>query len=485
MRWRGRYALLGGAAGGGKSRCLQFYPFMQMQVEEERIARGEIETSSGRAIFFRRTMPELREVMDRAQRDFRRVDSSAAWHEQTKTWTFSCGYKYMFGQMEEDKDWLKYQGFELSCCLLDELTTFTEEQFDMLDTRLRSSDPVLSKMLWMRAGTNPLGPGLEWVRARFVEPVTPNTPVTRRIKTPVVKDGVTRYKYVEHKQIFIPAKLEDNPSMDQAAYAATLVTKSNVTKRALLDGDWWIVAGAFLGELWDPSVHVCEPFKIPKNWYRFRSCDYGHAAPASVDWWACDPDGNFICYRNLTVKGHNSEMLAYRIKELEIEAGEWDLSRGCSRLTGPLDSSCWNITGQVGPTIAGTMMDIGVNWFKCDKNRHSAADQVRLRLARRTASPTLKEKDGKPVYCIPGVRWFRTCTAPIRSLPVLPADKNDPEVPDTNANDHNYDSLSYACQHRPISPGQEYTQFDDGTDELSEQRVKRLSGSRLGYRGIG
>jgi hypothetical protein len=498
MEFKGRYALIGGAAGGGKSQCLLFDPFRQIKVEQERVNRGEISSSTGRAIFFRRTMPELREVMDRAKRYFTLIDPGAEWHEQTKTWTFSCGYKYMFGQMEESSDWIKYYGFEFTWIGMDEVTSFTEEQHDQMDTRLRSADPVLSKMLYMRLGTNPVGPGLEWVRRRYVEPAAPCVPVVRCIQTPITEDGVTRYEEVQHMQIFIPAKLGDNPSINQKEYAATLATKSKATKRALLDGDWYAYTeGAWVGDDWDPEFHICKPFKIPQGWPKFRCGDYGYSWPglSSVQWFAVDTDANFVCYRSLTTCRQNAEMLAHRIKEIEMDAGEWDVQRGCSKLRGPLDSSCWNQTGAIGPTIAESFFNVGVIWDRCDKNREAAAEQLRQRLVRRTAHPTLKDEKGKPLFIIPGIRWFDTCwskvrnprgdkvkVGPIITIPVLPSDENQPDVPDSKGNDHDYDAASYGCMSRPL------TALDDKVprDEL-EERKKRMRNSdkpkpgKMGY----
>lgn len=796
MAFKGRYALIGGAAGGGKSDCLLYDPFRQIQIDSERIARGEIQSSSGRAIFFRRTMPELREVMDRAHRVFPLIDPGAKWHEQTKTWTFYCGYKYLFGQMEEPGDWMKYYSFEFTWCVevgtrvrmadgslwpiekirpgdmvltlegprpvvalsaprmkpciravvshrgethgeqvhpedhplltiassttigkseytqangpgtsstlswlsyesllsayrgspaeasssedgrtdcggsgdslpapqrpvtlsvpvvlhvplpwsaaqqmgaaqyaatplsgtgygqqqtqthadfqggyqsahgshggqllhaesaarasfqqqghvaehirsywpgdapslaqkhsrpllgmyahpytgeerpvsadlagdlvygacdmtpigprsvvditiagashyitecglinrncgFDEATTFTEEQFDQIDTRVRSADPVLSQMLYVRLGTNPVGPGLEWVRRRFVEVAKPNTPVIVRIKTPITENGQTRYETVERQQIFIPARLGDNPSINQKEYAATLTGKSAATRRALLEGDWYAnTEGAWVGDDWDQDIHICEPFKIPTGWPKSRCGDYGYSWPglASIQWVATDTDGNGVVYRSLTTSRQNAEMLAYRIKEIEMDAGEWDIDRGCSKLRGPLDSSCWSQTGAIGPTIAESFFNVGVIWDKCDKNREAAAEQMRQRLVRRTAHPTLKDENGKPEYCIPGIRWFSTCysyvlnprgnrvkTGPIVTIPVLPADENQPDVPDTKANDHDYDGISYWCLSRPLTADNANVHPDELRERRKKQRESDRSFNKLGY----
>lgn len=488
MSFDGRYCLYGGAAGPGKTMCLIYYPFRQIMIEEERVARGEIRQSSGRSIIFRRTMPELREVMDRCARDFPQLPDPPKWHEQTKTWTFPCGYKYMVGQMEEAGDWSKYFGFEFSFIGFDELTTFVEEQHDQLDNRLRSTDPVLSKMLWMRSGTNPVGIGVEWVKRRYVDVAPPRTLVIRRVKVAVRQaDGTIRRETVERQQKFIPGLLHDNPAMDPVEYAATLSTHSVEVMRQLLEGDWTVVRGAWVGELWDPAVHVIKPFKIPNGYFRFRSCDYGYDSKASVQWWAVDFDGNMTCYRSLTVRKHTAEMLAYRIKELEVAAGEWNTSKGCSLLSGPMDSSTWAVNGNSGPSIAEDFFRVGVFWTKSDKSngRVSAANQFRQRLMRRTGHPTLKDKDGQPARIVPGIRWFNTCKGPVASIPILPKDEDDGDVPDTKADDHDWDSAAYACEYRPLVPERKDYLVDpldpDYLDDIEAAKLKRGNRGRLGY----
>ncbi len=73
-------------------------------------------------------------------------------------------------------------------------------------------------------------------------------------------------------------------------------------------------------------------------------------------------------------------------------------------------------------------------------------------------------------------------------MPALPSDKNDPEVPDTKADDHNYDDLSYACQSRPLAPdvkkngpGGDLEGFPE-FDELDAKRIKTKT--RMGFGGM-
>lgn len=489
MQWDGRYALAGGAAFGGKSELMRWDPWKQISVESDRVRRGEITKSTGRAIFFRRTMPELREVMDRCRADFRLIDPGAEWHEQTKTWTMSCGYRYMFGQMEEEKDWTKYQGFQFTWVGFDELTSFTEEQYDKLDVWLRSKDPVLKEMLSMRATTNPIGPGLEWVRARFVEIAPPGTPVVVRVPVTVIEDGQKVKKTVERRQIFIPLRVSDNKSVDEVEFAATLTTKSSATRRALLEGDWYVTQGSCFGELWENDVHVCKPFKIPNGWTRFRSGDYGYSWPglSSIQWWAVDTDGNFVCYRSLTIGNLNAAELGIKLREIEIDNGEWDVRSDCSKLTGPLDSSCFNEGGHTGLSIGHTMNKMGLRWTEAprsEKVRGQAADQIRQRLTRRTG----------PNADIPGIRWFNTCWnyiprpkgkirgGPIITIPAVPADETKPDVWDTKANDHDTDACAYACMYRPLVPNSDTVTQDD-QDELARARRKAKATQTTGKSG--
>ena len=69
--------------------------------------------------------------------------------------------------------------------------------------------------LRMRSASNPGGPGHEWVRDRFVTPET-------RLKT----------------ASFYPAKVTDNPSLDQEAYIDSLGMLGEVDKARLLEGRW-------------------------------------------------------------------------------------------------------------------------------------------------------------------------------------------------------------------------------------------------------
>lgn len=479
-----RYVLFGGSAGPGKSDCAIRKWIPQWSREHQRWAAHEIESSTGHCIIFRRQAPELLQLIGRFKRFYKRIDPGAEWfggEGKSGHCKFSCGYIVQFAGIENDSDWEKYYGPEYTMMIFDEATQFTVDQIEQLDARIRSTDPVLSQSLQLILCTNPVGHETklhlryEYVEARGLH-LPPETTFVIRTK---LKDG----RIVDATRIYIPASLYDNPALLQdGQYEANLRRKGDAMRRALLDGDWYVDAGSWVGEDWDPTIHICEPFEIPAGWTKFKSADYGFASNSSVQWWAVDFDGNMVCYRSLTIKGKTAQELGAIIRELESEtlyavnsAGEtvkvtgpeWDKEADCSTVWGPMDQSLWNRQGETGPSRGETLENMGCGFFKADRSRESAAEQVRNRLRRRTP-------DANGELVIPGIRWFSSCTTrqrvgnkvirtgPIMTIPAIAIDPANPDLWDTKGNDHDLDAAGYGALYRMQVPERE-TEIDELT----------------------
>ena len=80
--------------------------------------------------------------------------------------------------------------------------------------------------------------------------------------------------------MFIAAKVTDNPALlkNDPNYVNRLrASGSPELVRAWLEGDWDVIEGAFFPEF-DRKRHVISPrLKIPSDWIRFRSMDWGSA----------------------------------------------------------------------------------------------------------------------------------------------------------------------------------------------------------------
>ncbi len=107
------------------------------------------------------------------------------------------------------------------------------------------------------------------------------------------------------------------------------------------------------------------------------------------------------------------------------------------------------------------MFAAGVSWHQADNNIPQAVDQIRYRLIRRSPHPTKKDdRTGKPLLCIPGIRWFDGCHAAIDTIPSLPTDAIDPDMPDKKSDSAAYLATAYAVMSRPLVPKQEKVDED-------------------------
>jgi len=452
-------AMGGGSAGPGKSLVLLHDADDQIVVEHARCEAKEIPwgQSTGWAIHFRRELPRLQQTMHRARLAFPAMDPNVKWHEQTHTWTFSSGYKYQFGHLKDNDSFLNYRSAEYTWLGIDEIGEIeSKDVYDELVLRVRSTDPVLSRMRKVRSMTNPCS---GWVRELFVDRDPDGRKVYRR--KIMLEDGTAEYR----SRIFLPAKLSDNPNAEfRRQYEANLRDKPTHIKAALLDGNWYVIPGAFFADDFDTARVVIKPFKIPADWKRFRSGDWGYKQPTVILWWAVSPEGELICYRERTYNGPKARTLMYAdevaeaIKEIEIEAGEWNRMRNCSRLSGVMDCQLWEERGRRGPCMADDMAKVGVHWSRATKGRRMAAMQLVRRLKQRGYMDR------------PGIMFFEGCQNCIRTIPALGTDNSQEangEVPLKGPMDHWYDAVSYACAAN-MMPANDNEPSSDADDDEGE-----------------
>jgi hypothetical protein len=406
-----REVFYGGARGGGKSYAMLIDPLRYCSKAQHR------------ALLIRRTMPELRDLINHSQRLYGRAFPGAKWREQEKEWRFPSGAKIEFGYAENMTDVLRYQGQSYTWIGIDELPQYpSPDIFNFLRSSLRSVDKNIP--VYLRATGNPGNIGSQWVREMFVEPAEPNKRFEIKIDTPVGTKSITRR--------FIPAKLQDNPYLMQTDdYYIMLASLPEVQRKQFLDGDWDAYDDSAFPEF-SKVTHVVEPFEIPKGWYKFRAADWGYSSPACVLWFAVDYNNNLWIYRELYVQKITADIFARKVLELEHQ----DYIN-----YGVLDSSTWAKRGDVGPSIAETMIRNGCRWRPSDRSPKSRING-KLEIHKRLM---ITDKE-------PGIRVFKTCKNLVRTLSTLPLDKSNQEDVDTHAEDHAYDALRYGCMSRPTHP---------------------------------
>ena len=396
-----RDVLYGGAAGGGKSYAMLIDPL--------RFAHRE----AHRALILRRSMPELRELIDKSRELYPKAFPGCKYKEVEKLWNFPSGAKVEFGFLERDADVYRYQGQAYSWIGFDEITHLpTEFGWNYLASRLRTTDSEITP--YMRCTANPGGVGATWVKKRYVDPYPPNESFTG-------EDNLTRK--------FIPARLEDNPYLaEDGRYEEMLQALPPTQRKQLLEGNWDVNEGAAFTEF-DLDTHVITPFEIPISWERVKGIDYGYASESACIWGTVDPsDGTLIIYRELYRKGLTGEDLGKLITEMELDDPY--------SVQGVLDTAAWARTGTTGPTVGESLIRAGHKLRRADKNRIQGKIQIHEYLK--------VQQSGRPRLQI-----FNTCPNLIRELQSIPLDKNNSEDVDTHAPDHAYDALRYLIMSRP------------------------------------
>ena len=396
-----RDVLYGGAAGGGKSYAMLIDPLRYAH------------RPSHKALILRRTMPELRELIDKSRELYPKAFPGCKYKEVEKLWNFPSGAKVEFGFLERDADVYRYQGQAYSWIGFDEITHLpTEFGWNYLASRLRTTDPEI--MPYMRCTANPGGVGAIWVKKRYVDPSPPNESFRG-------KDNLTRR--------FIPARLEDNPYLAKdGRYEEMLMALPPTQRKQLLEGNWDVNEGAAFTEF-DLDIHVVTPFDVPLGWERVKGIDYGYASESACLWATLDPtDGTLIIYRELYRKGLTGEDLGSIITQMELEDPY--------SVQGVLDTSAWARTGTTGPTVGESLVRAGHKLRRADKNRIQGKIQIHEYLR--------VQQSGRPKLQI-----FNTCPNLIRELQGIPLDKTNPEDVNTHAPDHAYDALRYLIMSRP------------------------------------
>lgn len=308
-------------------------------------------------------------------------------------------------------------------------------QYTYLISRLRASGAVKDRMdeLGIRpraiSSANPGSSGHRWVKSRFIDPAPAMTPFR-------TQHGDTR--------MYVPARLDENPHLDQDEYRKRLMALDPVMRRAMLEGDWDILLGDVRFPQWRRHLHVVEPEEYPidiADHPRAVGVDYGVADPFAAVWGARMPDDTLLIYREAVETDLTAAEQAQLILDLEVE-GERAPRRP---LPVAADRSMWNRTGRSGAKLPSgdDRPDPGSIAFDYYKRFGSA---LRKSNSDRLAGWAMIDSLLRPRPCDghcgveeceghPRLLVYSTCTNLIADLAALPRSKSNPEDAETTGVD--------------------------------------------------
>lgn len=447
--------LYGGAAGGGKSHLLRVVAVsMALQVPHIQVylirrlgvdlAQNHVYSETG---LLNMLAPLIKKRLVR-------------FNSVTNTFSFANGARIWLQHCQHEKDKLSYQGKEIHVALFDELTHFTQSIYSFIRSRLRLGGlkvpPCLKgKLPLVISGANPGGVGHNWVKREFVKGVKPGE--IRRMSS--AQGGMLRQ--------YIPARLSDNPSIDQEDYAAKLSGLGNpALVKAMLNGDWNIVAGGAVDDVFNTDFNVIPRFATPKEWRHDTCFDWGSSTPFYCGWCAmangeevpnidgngrdfCPADGSIIIiqeYYGAKAVGTNeglklsAEDVARNIYNISdsLFSNHW---LGSKVAHGVADGQIFNVTEKGSGSIAKIMARATKHrsngpllWRKANKS--PGTRKLKLEIMRAMLKNAATGEG-------PGLYIMDHCTDTIELLQTLVRDEKDTETVSKECEDHAFDAIGY------------------------------------------
>lgn len=431
-------ALADGDRGGGKSASLIVSYLCHV---------GKGYGADWRGVIFRRTYPELDDLIAKSMTIINGCYPGAAYNKSSHEWTFADGEKLIFRHLENLRSYFSYHGASFPWIGFDELTSWgTDEAYVAMLSCSRPTSSRPDMPLMVRSTTNSYGPGHSWCRSRFIQGKQPFVP----------------YGEPGRQRVRIPIQWRENEAFVEAdpGYHARLADTigNEAQRKAWLENSWDIIAGGRFSDVWRESVHVLEPFDIPASWRVDRSHDWGSSAPFATLWYAEStgekiddgrswPRGTiFVIGEDYGCEGSMYDVnwkpnvgirlgpaeIADRTKMHESRMREWGLIKRQPQ-PGPADDPIFDVSR--GRSMASVMAERGVVWNKPSKGPGSRVTGWQI------LEDKLKASLAWPMEQ-PGLFIFNTCQHLIRTLPLAQRDEKKPEDIETlGVEDHLLDSL--------------------------------------------
>ena len=236
-------------------------------------------------------------VFDTAIAMYSQVDPKIKVNTKDMKIRFSNGAQIEFKHYDHEKNWIDWQGLQLSTCLIDEASQYTSARIEYIISRLRTDADMEAHLLmtanpdydsvlriWLEKGGYLDEEGYPIPEMDGVITYTGQVDGERQF-TKTREEWIEKYPSVPPKTFrFLPATIYDNPPLmeSEPGYITTLENLPRVEKARLLHGNWYAKAQGtsyFLRE-W---VNFISSYEIPSGCTYVRAWDLAGSLPSEKD----------------------------------------------------------------------------------------------------------------------------------------------------------------------------------------------------------
>lgn len=424
--------LYGGARGGGKTEGGLAWLYR------------DTEHPKYRALVIRKNAKDLVDWIDRARWMFPHAEVVG----NPPVVRFPSGAIIRTGHLRDSNAYTQYQGHEYQRMLIEELTQIpSEDDYLKLISSCRSSIPGLKPRVL--GTTNPGGKGHAWVKNRFVSNQEWGKPS-------YYSEVIPRLGKVTRSRIFIPARVDDNPSLFNVdpGYILFLekLKETNVDLwKAWRHGDWDVFTGQVFSEF-RRDLHVIRPFVPHESYAHLFWADWGYSGQSAAAFYlsVVVPEiyNNVKFTRIITYKEWYGNQITPKNWASKIYQDAFAMNRVHSIKRGKGDPAMFNGPQDGSDSIADLMDQKWKQlhrkqWFPFTRGNNNriggwAAMHDWLSIA----------PDGHPYWLI-----TENCKDLIRTLPALIYDEEKIEDVDTDMEDHGPDACRYGLTDIPFISG--------------------------------
>lgn len=215
--------------------------------------------------------------------------------QEPAQYRYENGSLIMVGGMDRST---RIMSSEYDVVYVQEATELTENDWEMLTTRLRNNKISFQQIL---ADCNPDTP-THWLKTRS------DAGKTRMLES----------RHEDNPVLFVQGKITDVGT----DYISKLDSLSGARRERLRYGKWVTTDGAIYEEF-DTTKHMVDKFKIPDDWARYWSIDFGFVNPFVCQLWAEDPDGRLYLYREIYRTQQTVDQHAEHILKIVAPGNKW------------------------------------------------------------------------------------------------------------------------------------------------------------------